>query len=133
MSENPETKRVLVVEDNRINRLVAVQILRRMSVEAAEASSGPEALQLLAEHDFDLVLMDVQMPGMDGLETSRRIRAGEESVRNAQIPIIAMTAYAGAEDERACYDAGMDNYVAKPLNMERFMQTVRTALGEDQT
>lgn len=129
MSET-ESKRVLLVEDNRINRLVAVQILKRMGIEATEAPSAHDALELLAAETFDLVIMDVQMPGMDGLEASRRIRAGEDGVRNPDIPIVAMTAYAAPEDEQACYDAGMTSYVSKPLNMEQFMDTIRSTLGE---
>ncbi len=132
MSDIRPDGHVLVVEDNRINRMVAIQILKRMNVVAAEASSGAEALRLLADQDFDLVLMDVQMPGMDGLETSRRIRSGTDNVRNPSVPIVAMTAYAAAEDEQACYDAGMNSYVAKPLNMDQFMHTVRSALNADQ-
>ena len=116
---------VLVVEDNRVNRMVARQILKRGNIDTEEAEGAAPALEQLRDHDFDLVLMDVQMPGMDGLEAARAIRRGEAGERNRTIPIVALTAYASPEDEAACYDAGMDDYLSKPLNMQRFLETVR--------
>lgn len=120
---------VLVVEDNEINRLVALQIVKRMGLDARGVGSGPEAIEILSREQFDLILMDVQMSGMDGLETSRRIRSGAGGVKDPQVPIVAMTAFAGREDEQACYDAGMDGYVSKPINIDRLTETVRSQLG----
>ena len=125
MADREEKRPVaLVVEDNQVNRLVARQMLKRGNIETEEADGGRTALTILKEKLFDLVLMDVQMPGMDGLETARAIRNGEAGERNKGIPIVAMTAYASAEDEEACYAAGMDAYLSKPLNMQRFLDTV---------
>ena len=119
---------VLVVEDNRINRMVATQMLKRDGIGALEADSGHRALEELRERPVDLVLMDVQMPGMDGLETARLVRRGEGGEENRHVPIIAITAYASPEDEAACYDAGMDRYLSKPLNMDSFLSAVREVL-----
>lgn len=119
---------VLVVEDNKINRMVAKQMLKRAGIEALEAESGTLALEALREQRFDLVLMDVQMPEMDGLETARLIREGGGGEENRRVPIIAVTAYASPEDETACYDAGMDAYLSKPLNMESFLSSVREVI-----
>ncbi len=119
---------VLVVEDNKINRMVAQQMLKRAGIEALEADSGSRALEALREQRFDLVLMDVQMPGMDGLETAHIIREGGGGEENRRVPILAITAYASPEDETACYDAGMDGYLSKPLNMDSFLRSVREAM-----
>lgn len=126
--ESRETgpRRALVVEDNDVNRMVAKQMLKRADIVAEEASGGREALEQLSRSSYDVVLMDVQMPGMDGLETARAIRAG--SAGDPAIPIVAMTAYASEEDEAACYAAGMDAYLSKPLNMQRFLDTVTAAI-----
>jgi CheY-like chemotaxis protein len=124
---------VLVVEDNQVNRMVARQMLKRGDIDAEEADGGRRALERLRERSFDLVLMDVQMPGMDGLAATRAIRAGEAGDENRDIPIVAMTAYASQEDEQACYTAGMDGYLAKPLNMQRFLDTVKARLATRRT
>ena len=122
---NSETLPVaLVVEDNRVNRMVAAQMLKRAGMKAEEADGGRRALERLRERRFDLVLMDVQMPGMDGLETARAIRAGEAGEAARSVPIVAMTAYASHDDEQACFSAGMDAYLAKPLGLQRFVDTV---------
>jgi CheY-like chemotaxis protein len=122
--------RVLLVEDNKINRMVAMQMLKRAEVEGVEAESGPEALEKLRNESFDLVLMDVQMPEMDGLETSRAIRDGRAGEQNRNVPIVAMTAYSSTEDEEACYSAGMNGYLAKPLSMQAFIDTVQSMVED---
>jgi CheY-like chemotaxis protein len=134
MAEARETLRpiALVVEDNRVNRMVAKQMLKRGHIDAEEADGGGRALEQLRERDFDLVLMDVQMPGMDGLEAARAIRNGDAGESNKTIPIVAMTAYASQEDEQACYAAGMDAYLAKPLNMQKFLDTVTDVIKSRQ-
>lgn len=113
--------------------MVARQMLKRGDIDAEEADGGRRALERLRERRFDLVLMDVQMPGMDGLAAARAIRAGEAGDENREIPIVAMTAYASQEDEQACYAAGMDGYLAKPLNMQRFLDTVQAKITTRQT
>jgi CheY-like chemotaxis protein len=128
MAETEEESRpvVLIVEDNQVNRMVARQMLRRGKFDAEEADGGRTALERLQEQRFDLVLMDVQMPGMDGLAASRAIRNGEGGEENRNVPIVAITAYASRDDEEACYAAGMDGYLTKPLNMQRFLDTVQS-------
>ncbi|HKJ86420.1 MAG TPA: response regulator [Spirochaetia bacterium] len=126
MAELPQEEQpvVLVVEDNQVNRMVARQMLKRGNVVAEEADGARRALEILRERRFDLVLMDVQMPGMDGLEATRAIRNGDAGDQNRGVPIVAITAYASSDDEQACYEAGMDAYLSKPLNMQKFLDTV---------
>lgn len=130
MGESVEQERpcVLIVEDNQVNRMVARQMLRHADIEAVEADGGRRALELLQDKRFDLVLMDVQMPGMDGLETTRAIRRGDAGEHSRTVPILALTAYATAEDEASCLNAGMDSYLSKPLAMEKFLTTVRAMI-----
>jgi len=106
-------RKVLVVEDNRVNRLVAEKLLSRLGCEVECVASGQEALERLSEKDYDLVLMDVNMPGMDGLETTRRIRIQEKGLQHTII--IAMTARAMDGDRELCLEAGMDDYISKPV------------------
>jgi CheY-like chemotaxis protein len=105
--------RILLVEDNDINRLLAVKLLERLGYKVVSAADGREAFEMVKQQSFDLVFMDVQMPEWDGLESTRHIRA--ELPREHQPTIVAMTAFAGQEDRRACTDAGMDDYISKPI------------------
>ena len=134
MSGTPSTEnqlpRVLVVEDSKLNRLVVMQMLKRAEVLGVEAESAETALDLLQSDPFDLVLMDVEMPAMNGLQATRAIRAGQAGGRNQEVPIIAMTAYSTSADEQACYDAGMTGYLAKPLNLESFIGAVQSAVKD---
>jgi two-component system, sensor histidine kinase and response regulator len=104
---------VLLVEDNPVNQDVAVELLQAAGLRVQVASDGVTALRLVEARAHDLVLMDVQMPGMDGLEVTRRIRA---MPRHAGLPILAMTANAFGEDRQACLQAGMDDHVPKPVD-----------------
>jgi len=103
--------RILVVEDHPTNQFVVQSMLDALKCEATIASSGREALELLERQEFDLVLMDCRMPGMDGLETTRRIR----NELHKSLPIIAMTANTMPEDIQQCMEAGMNDYLAKPF------------------
>jgi len=107
--------RILVVEDNTTNQLVARTILQKLGHHVDLAANGAEALDLLQLMPFDLVLMDCQMPVMDGLEATRRIRNGEAGETQRQIPIIAMTAHIFEEDKQRCFASGMDDYLSKPV------------------
>jgi signal transduction histidine kinase/CheY-like chemotaxis protein/ligand-binding sensor domain-containing protein len=107
--------RVLLAEDNRTNQKVATIMLERLGHQVAVASNGVEAVDALKGDAYDLVLMDVQMPEMDGLEATRRIRAGEPGVINPLVPIVAMTAHAMKGDREQCLESGMDAYLAKPI------------------
>jgi PAS domain S-box-containing protein len=120
---------VLVAEDNEINALLARTLLERLGHRPTMAADGQAALDaFLAARasggPFDLVLMDVQMPGMDGLEAARRIRAAEMDVGNARTPILALTANAQAEDREACLAAGMDGLLTKPLERARLQEAL---------
>jgi len=114
---NPKL-RILVAEDNLINQKVAQALLIQMGHKVDIAINGQEALKALEMTTYDLVFMDVQMPVMDGLETTRIIREATSSVRNHLIPIIAMTASAMKGDREICLEAGMDDYITKPINPE---------------
>lgn len=109
--------RVLVVEDNRVNQTVAVRTLKKMGLDAEAANDGEEAVVRISEGIYDFVLMDVQMPKMDGLETTRVIRAREEAEDLPRLPIIAMTAHALSGDRERCLAGGMDGYITKPVNI----------------
>lgn len=112
--------RVLVVEDNAANILVATALLENLGYTAEAVGNGAEALSLLAHQAFDLVLMDVQMDGMDGFEATRRIRHQESERGARRLPIIAMTAFGMAGDREKCLAAGMDDYLPKPIHVVTF-------------
>lgn len=109
--------RVLVVEDNPINQQVAMGMLRKMGLSSDSANNGQEALEKLANNRYDAVLMDVQMPLMDGLEATRILRSPKFSGESKGVPVIAMTANAMQGDRELCLDAGMDDYLSKPINV----------------
>jgi len=106
--------RVLLAEDHEVNRLVACEMIRRLGCHVEIAGDGFEALAALEQSQYDVVLMDVQMPGMDGLAATRELRRREAHQRR-RTPVIAMTANAMIGDQERCLDAGMDAYLAKPV------------------
>jgi CheY-like chemotaxis protein/HPt (histidine-containing phosphotransfer) domain-containing protein len=110
------TPRILLAEDNVTNQIVTNGILNKLGLAADVVVNGAEAIQVLKSTAYDLVLMDVQMPVMDGFETTRQIRSPNSAVRNHQIPIIAMTAHALKGDRERCLESGMNDYVSKPLS-----------------
>ncbi|MBA4422092.1 MAG: hybrid sensor histidine kinase/response regulator [Syntrophus sp. (in: bacteria)] len=108
--------RILLAEDNITNQRVAVGILKMMGLRADTVANGAEAVKALEARPYDLVLMDVQMPEMDGFEATRAIRNPQSSLPNRRIPIIAMTAHALRGDRERCLEAGMNDYIAKPVS-----------------
>jgi len=112
---------VLLVDDNDINQDVVTELLKLVNANITLAFNGQEALDKLIENDFDVILMDVQMPVMDGIEATRRIRAQNTY---ADLPIIAMTANAQAEDREMCIKAGMSDYVSKPIDPDILFRTL---------
>ena len=116
--------RVLVVEDGQVNRKLIGLILRRAGVEVATAENGQIALDLVRQQRFDVILMDMQMPVMDGYTATRHLRA-----TGVATPIVALTAHAMSGDEQKCHQAGCSSYLTKPVNAARLLQTIADALA----
>ena len=120
--------RMIVADDNYVNRRATLEMLRLMGYQPDSASSGGEVLERLAREHYDVVFMDVQMPGMDGLEATRRIR--RDSPPDRQPRIVALTAAAFPEDRARCLEAGMDDYVSKPVDLDELTRALqRTRQG----
>ncbi len=119
--------RILLAEDNLVNQAVATRLLQKQGHSLVVASNGREALAHLARQPFDLVLMDIQMPEMDGISATRQIRDGEAST-GVHMPIIAMTAHAMKGDRERCLAAGMDGYVSKPISPENLKEQLATVM-----
>jgi CheY-like chemotaxis protein len=120
--------RVLVVEDNIVNQRVAIGLLTRRGHHVTLSKDGGEALAQLDRETFDVVLMDLQMPGMSGLDATAAIRAREQ-VSGGHTRIIAMTAHAMAGDNQRCLDAGMDGYLSKPIDPRKLFAAVEQETG----
>ncbi len=128
--ENPEgEKDVLIVDDNKINRIVAQRLLATLGYSCDVAANGRLAVEQLEHTTYKAVLMDVQMPELDGFEATRLIRSSESKVLNHEIPIIALTAYAGDDDKARCTAAGMNDYVSKPLVLEELKSRLTKYVG----
>jgi CheY-like chemotaxis protein len=112
---------ILLVEDNLVNQLVAIKLLESMQAKVVIAQNGQEALDKLALATFDIVLMDIQMPVMDGLTATQHIRAQQQY---SQLPIIAMTAHAREEDKQQCLAAGMNLHIAKPISLNALRESI---------
>ena len=119
-------QRILLGEDNQVNQKLAVGLLEKMGHEVVVAQNGTELLGLLEKERFDLVLMDVQMPEMDGLTATREIRRREQGRQH--IPVIAMTAHAMKGDRESCIAAGMDGYLAKPISRAELQEVIEQAM-----
>ncbi len=124
-AEGPLQGRILLVEDNKVNQMVANKMLTAMGLTVDLAENGEKALAALAQTRYDLVLMDCQMPVLDGYEATRAFRSREPQ-GDKRLPIIAMTANAMAGDRQKCLEAGMDDYLAKPVKKD----LLRTLLGQ---
>lgn len=123
---------VLLVEDNVVNQKLALALLHKKGFHVDAVSNGKEAVEILRKVDYDLVLMDVQMPEMDGFEATRIIRDSASGVIDPHVKIIAMTAHAMSGDEARCIEAGMDGYVSKPVNPEKLMDAIRDVIDNGQ-
>jgi len=121
------TLRVLVIDDVALNRIVAVRILEKQGHVAVAASSGREALELIGRERFDLILLDIEMPDMDGFETAAALRA-KEGGTGRHVPIVATTAHAMAGDRERCIQAGMDGYLSKPIDAALMAQEIQRVL-----
>ena len=119
--------RVLLAEDNPVNQKLAARLLERLGAAVRVVGNGREALDALRDADFDVVLMDCQMPEMDGYEATRQLRGTPGRVRNPKIPVIALTAHAMATDRAKCLAAGMNDYLTKPIDPTRLQQALTKA------
>jgi two-component system sensor histidine kinase/response regulator len=121
LRENRGRLRILLAEDNRTNQVLAMRLLEKRGHEVAVAANGEEALDAFEKQSFDLILMDVQMPEMDGLQATQAIRKCERYT-GKHIPIIAMTAHAMVGDMERCLEAGMDDYITKPIRPQQLAE-----------
>ena len=121
----PLSGTVLLAEDNPVNQMVATKMLEKIGVQCVIANNGVEALQQLRENHFDAVLMDCQMPEMDGFEATGHLREKEKQEDSDRLPVIAMTANVMEGDRERCLQAGMDDYLGKPVKLEELRQKLR--------
>jgi CheY-like chemotaxis protein len=126
-SSGPRRLRILLAEDNPVNQKLAVRLLEKRGHVVVAAGNGRQALAAFAQEHFDVVLMDVQMPEMDGFEATAAIR-DEEKTTGAHVPIIAMTAHAMKGDEERCLRAGMDGYVSKPIDAQSLFRAIESLI-----
>jgi CheY-like chemotaxis protein len=120
--------RVLFVEDSEVNRRVIKEMLRAGEIEMEEAEDGAAGLAMIEAHDYDLILMDLRMPGMDGITAIRHIRARSDA--KANLPIIVVTADAGATIEADCKAAGADDLVLKPVSMTMLFEAIGSLIAK---
>jgi len=119
---------ILLVEDNLINQKLASRLLEKAGHAVTVANNGKEAVDQVAVREFDLILMDISMPEMDGLEATQEIRRNESDSRR-RLPIVALTANAMVGDRERCLAAGMDHYVTKPVQTQVLSETMAEVLG----
>ena len=121
-------ERILVVEDNEKNMKLFRDVLQAKGYDTLEATSGEQAVELATEHVPDLILMDVQLPGIDGIEALGRIRADEQT---KAIPVVALTAQAMSGDRERFLESGFNGYISKPVDVLEFIQTVAGYFEDD--
>jgi CheY-like chemotaxis protein len=121
--------RILVAEDNAVNQKLATALLKKLGHQVIIAEDGRKALEAVESGPLDLAFMDVQMPGMDGFEATRELRRREKARGRRRLPVIAVTAYAMTGDRERCLEAGMDDYVSKPLRPRALQEAIAGALA----
>lgn len=121
---------ILIVEDNEKNRRLARDILQVKGYRTIEAETAETGLEMAPKENPDLVLMDIQLPGMNGIQALKKLR---ESEATRAIPVLAFTASVMPQDRREIMDAGFDGFVAKPVNLKEFIAAIAKALGNDQS
>ena len=121
------TKRVMIVEDNELNMKLFNDLLEAQNYETLQTSNGLEALDLARAHRPDLILMDIQLPEVSGLEVTKWLKEDDELAR---IPVIAVTAFAMKGDEERIRQGGCEAYISKPISVMRFLETVKSYLGD---
>lgn len=121
-------KRLLLVEDNELNRDMLSRRLRKKGYDVDMAVDGGEGVEKAVSGDYDLILMDMSLPVVDGWEATRRLRASE---RTRSVPIIALTAHAMSGDREKAFEAGCSEYDTKPVEMDRLLAKIRALLGEE--
>jgi CheY-like chemotaxis protein len=132
LNEAHQSLRILVAEDNAVNRKLVTALLSKRGHAVVSVVNGREAIAAVTESEFDIVLMDVQMPEMDGLEATAAIRK-LEAVTGSHVPIIALTAHAMKGDREICVAAGMDEYLSKPLNPKQLFALIESLTGTPST
>lgn len=120
--------RILVVDDNKTNLMVAVHMLNKMGYQADTAENGRKAIHALGSKPYNLVLMDLQMPNMDGYECTLEIRNPDSKVLDHNLPIIALTAHTREEDRKQCLECGMNDHLSKPVNFDMLENVLKRHL-----
>jgi signal transduction histidine kinase/DNA-binding response OmpR family regulator len=133
LAEAKRRVRILLVEDNIVNQKLAVRLLEKMGYRSDAVGNGKEAVEALEMVPYDVVLMDVQMPEMDGYEATRVIRNPQSKVQNHDVPIVAMTANAMKGDRERCLEAGMDDYLSKPIQPQKLLEVIQTFLRQSRS
>lgn len=123
-ASDKKSLRILLVEDNKINQMVASRLLEKMGHQVSVAENGKIALDWIAKNEADLILMDLQMPIMDGITAAKEIRKWEQAEQRPPIPIIAATANTSEQDQANAYGAGMNDFLSKPLRGEVIRQAI---------
>jgi CheY-like chemotaxis protein len=124
--------RILLVEDNPMNQKLILLIMQKFGYKIDVANNGLEAIDTLQAETYDMILMDVQMPEMDGREATRTWRSSDGGATSPTVPIVALTAHVGQEERDACVAAGMDDYLSKPFGIDALATVCRRWLSVDQ-
>lgn len=119
--DRQKSVRILVVEDNDLNQVLIKSLLEKLGHSVLIAKTAKEAITMIDETPFDLVFMDIYLPDMNGYEATRLIKARQSDALNASVPIIALTANVSDEDKQSCLDAGMDDYISKPIKLSQLV------------